>query len=63
MFTSPSMAALARASANDGLSFREIVESLPTDLASVVTLVLVLGSLALVIWAGRPRGGRGGRPA
>jgi len=48
---------------DDGLTFREIVDSLPTDPAAVFTIMLVVGSVALVLWAGRGSGGKGGRPA
>jgi hypothetical protein len=44
-----------------GLTFRQILSELPTDPASVVTVTLLLASLALVVWFGRPRG-KGGRP-
>ena len=53
----------AAQAADDGLSFGEILADLPTDPASIFTLALLIGSLALVLWFGRPRGGKGGRPA
>lgn len=48
---------------DDGLTFRELVDSLPTDPAAVFTIMLVVGSVALLLWAGRGSGGKGGRPA
>ncbi len=47
----------------DGLTFDEVVAELPTDPASLFTIFVLLASLALVFWYGRPRGGKGGRPA
>ncbi len=44
-----------------GLTFRQVLDEVPTDPASIVTVTLLLTSLALVVWFGRPRG-KGGRP-
>jgi hypothetical protein len=46
-----------------GLSLTELLAALPTDPASIFALLLFAGSVALVIWFGRPRGGKGGKPA
>jgi hypothetical protein len=53
---------LAPQSTDDGLTFHEILSGIPTDPASIVTLVLLLGAGVIVLWTGRPRG-KGGRPA
>lgn len=45
---------------DDGLTLGDIVANLPTDPAAIFTLLLVFGSLALVLWAGRGSGGKGG---
>jgi hypothetical protein len=47
---------------DDGLTLRNILGALPTDPASIFVILLLAGSLALVLWAGRPKG-KGGRPA
>ena len=57
-----SASALLQAS-DEGLTFGDLIAAIPTDPASVFTLLLLLGSVALVLWYGRPRGGKGGRPA
>lgn len=52
-----------QASSGDGLSLRDVIAQVPTDPASVVTLLLLIACLVLVLWTGtRPRG-KGGRPA
>ena len=61
--TYTTLAALAQSSADDGLSLRDVVAALPTDPASLFTLVLLVVSVALVIWFGRSKGGKGGKPA
>jgi hypothetical protein len=48
---------------DDGLTLREIVDAVPTDPAAIFTILLVVGSVALVLWAGRGSSGKGGRPA
>jgi hypothetical protein len=53
----------AAQAADDGLSLGEILSDLPTDPASIFTLLLAIGSVALVLWFGRPKGGKGGKPA
>ena len=58
-----SIAALAQARPDDGFGFGDIVSALPTDAASIFTLLLLLVSLGLVIWFGRPKRGKGGKPA
>ena len=44
--------------AENGLTWNKLVSSLPTDPASIFTLVLLLVSIGLVVWFGRPRGGK-----
>jgi len=41
----------------DGLTFSEILDNLPTDPASLVVLALVAGAVALVAWGSRKKGG------
>ena len=56
----------AAQAADEGLSFGEILSDLPTDPASIFTVLLLVGSLLLVLWFGRPKGGKGdkgGKPA
>ncbi len=43
---------------NDGLTLAEIIQSLPTDPASILAIVLLLGFIVMVFWFGT----RGGRP-
>lgn len=45
-------------SRDDGLSLSDVLESLPTDPASIVAVTLTLASAAAVVWFGRS--GRGG---
>lgn len=52
-----------QSAADEGLSFSDVLESIPTDPASLFTLLLFVGSLGLVIWFGRSKGGKGDRPA
>lgn len=56
-------AATLQATPDEGLSFSDILDSIPTDPASLFTLLLFVGSVGLVIWFGRPKGGKGGKPA
>lgn len=60
---SAAYAAAAQTATEEGLTFSEIVSDLPTDPASITTILLFLGSVGLVIWFGRPKGGKGGKPA
>jgi len=36
-----------------GFSMRHIIDTLPTDPASIITLVIAAGAVGLVIWAGK----------
>lgn len=45
-------------SADEGLTFSELIDSLPTDPASIFVLALTALAVAVVIWTGRS--GRGG---
>jgi hypothetical protein len=56
-------AATLQATADDGLTFSEMLDSIPTDPASLFTILLLLASVGLVIWFGRPKGGKGDKPA
>jgi len=38
--------------ADDGLTFREIIESLPTDPAALVVLLLVVGFFGFIVYFG-----------
>ena len=56
MFTMTTLAMLTQ-STDDGLTWTEVADSLPTDTASIVVLLLLIASFALVLWTGtRPRG-------
>lgn len=54
--------AVALQAADNGLTIAEVIADLPKDPASIFAICLLLGSMALVLWAGRPKG-KGGRPA
>lgn len=43
-------------------TLQNILRSLPTDPASIFTLLLVVGVTGLVIWTGRKGGGKGAAP-
>jgi hypothetical protein len=47
-------------SADEGLTFSELIDSLPTDPASIFVLVVTGFAVAVVFWTGRPRGKGGG---
>lgn len=59
--TLASLAAIAQTTPDEGLTFSEVLSELPTDPASIFTIVLVAGSIALVLWFGRPKGGKSGK--
>lgn len=50
----------AQSRTDDGLTLHEVAESLPSDPASIFALCLFMGSVALVVWAGRGKKGGGG---
>lgn len=50
----------AQSTTDDGLTLRELAESLPSDPASIFALLLMTGSVVLVLWAGRGKKGGGG---
>lgn len=53
---------LAQSTSDDGITLREIVSQLPSDPASVFTILFLLGSLGLVLWFGGRSGGGGHHP-
>lgn len=58
LLTIPSSAALTRfqeaaSSPDAGLTFQEVVESLPTDLGSLVVLALLAGFVGFVVYYGQ----------
>ena len=62
MYAFASLALLAvQSSTDDGLTFQEVVEQIPTDPATLFTLLLLLGSVTLVVWSGRNKGGGAAR--
>jgi hypothetical protein len=63
MSTSTPLVTVLQSPSEDGLTLRDILSDLPTDPVSLFVVVLVVGSVLLVLWAGRPGGGRGGRRA
>ncbi len=50
-------AAVFQDGSSDGLSGREVIESLPGDPASLFAFALVVGAMVAIIWFGRPGGG------
>ena len=54
------LSAVVQAQADDGLSLGELFQEVPTDPSSVFVILLLLSSLVLVLWTGRPKGGGGG---
>ena len=54
------LGAMVQSTVDDGLTFREILSDIPADPASIFTLVFLFGSVALVLWFGGPRAGKGG---
>jgi hypothetical protein len=61
--TLATLAATAQTASDEGLSFTEVLSNLPTDPASIFAILLVVVSFALVLWFGRPKGGKGGKAA
>lgn len=47
--------------ADEGLTFHEVLENVPTDPASVFVYVLVAFGLGVVGWSNRPRRRKDGR--
>jgi len=43
----------------DGLTFRDIIDSLPTDPASLIALLLVVGFFGLIVYFGKKGAGQG----
>lgn len=62
MYTLALVSAVLQTPPEEGLTFTELLASLPTDLASLSVLGMLAASFALVIWAGRGKG-KGGRAA
>jgi len=56
MKTSAAILALLQTAPDDGSAFGRILSNLPTDPASIFTLVLMIAAVAAVIWFGRPKG-------
>jgi ABC-type Mn2+/Zn2+ transport system permease subunit len=44
-------------------AFGGVFSVLPTDPASIFVILLMVVAFVLVLWYGRPRGGKGGKPA
>lgn len=63
MYTSSLILTAVQTSADEGLTFTELLSSLPTDPASLAVLGMLAASFALVLWTGRRSGGKGGRAA
>jgi hypothetical protein len=53
------VASLTQASDGDGLTFSEIIDSLPTDPASMVVMILLAGFFGVVLYFGVKRSGDG----
>lgn len=56
------LVAQATAGAGDGLTLTQVVRDIPHDPAAFVVYALVIGSVALVVWAGRNRPDSGAPP-
>jgi hypothetical protein len=60
MLAFTALGAVVQSTTDDGLTFGEILSGLPTDPASIFTLILLFGSIGLVIWYGGSRAGKRG---
>lgn len=63
MFTIALLSTAAQSPSDEGLTFTELLSSLPTDPASLAVLGMLLASFVLVLWTGRRSGGKGGKAA
>ncbi len=63
MYTHASLILAVQSGSDDGLTFSEMIEQIPTDPATIFTVLLLAGCAALVVWTGRGKGGRGGSAA
>ena len=61
MKTSAAIAALIQAAPEGGSAFSRILARLPTDPASILTLLLLVAAAGLVVWFGRPKGDKAKR--
>jgi len=52
--------ALVAQDAEGAFSMHRLLQSLPTDPASIITLLIAAAAVGLVIWTGRSRRGGGG---
>ena len=57
------LAVLAQSAGDDGVTFHDILSNVPTDGATIFTLLLLIGSIGLAAWFGVPRGGGRGKGA
>ena len=59
----PAVSSVAASAQEEGLTLSEVVDSLPTDPASLFTVGLMVVFFGMVLWVGRggPKG-RGGTP-
>jgi hypothetical protein len=57
MKTFAAILALPQATPQGGAASR-ILSNLPTDPASIATLLLLVAAVALVVWFGRPKGAK-----
>lgn len=60
MYVLHALAAAVQSTADDGLSFGDILDSVPTDPASIFTLLLLVGCFGAVVWFGSRSNGKGG---
>lgn len=58
-----SVATLVQLSEREGITFHKVVADLPHDPASLFVIALMFVCTALILWTGRSRDGKGGRPA
>lgn len=52
MYSMLTLGVLVQSTADDGLTLAEMLSDLPTDPASVFTILLLVGSLGAVLWFG-----------
>lgn len=59
MYSLLSLCVLVQSTADEGLTFDEILSDIPTDPASVFTILLLVGSVGAVLWFGNRSNGKG----
>lgn len=60
MYSLLPLGVLVQSTSDDGLTLAEMLSALPTDPASVFTILLLLGSVGAVLWFGNRSNRKGG---